>query len=73
MEGSRAEHAVVGTYVEHVGDGLESSVGVVGEPGGLGDCKPTAEEVFDQETKQKKQNWTNSERDRRFEMEEQWR
>ena len=25
-------------YLEHVGDGLESSVGMVGEPGGLGDC-----------------------------------
>jgi hypothetical protein len=26
----------LGAYVEHVGDGLESSVWMVGEPGGLG-------------------------------------
>jgi hypothetical protein len=26
-------------HLEHVGDGLESSVRVVGEPGGLGDCE----------------------------------
>jgi hypothetical protein len=31
------------THLKHVGDGLESSVRVVGEPGGLGDCETNQE------------------------------
>jgi hypothetical protein len=36
---SRTEHEAesTGAYLEHVGDGLEPAVGVVGEPAGLGD------------------------------------